>query len=90
MNTLLQQLNAIWTRLQPAQKLTMILVALGLLGGLAAIIYGSSRPDYRLLARDLDRGAVAEIVSQLEASRIDYRVVDGETAILVPAKDLYR
>lgn len=90
MNTLLQQLLGIWKRLEATQRVTIALVALGLIAGLGAIIYGSSRPDFRLLARDLDRGKVAEIAAQLESQNIPYRIVDNETAVLVPAKDLYR
>ncbi len=90
MNKLLQQLTVLWGRLLLAQKVTMIMATVGLLAVLGAIMYGASRPDYRLLVRDLTRGQVAEIASFLDTSRVPYQVADGETAILVPSKDLYR
>jgi flagellar M-ring protein FliF len=90
MNNLLQQLTALWGRLQATQRITIILVVGGLIVALGAIVYGSSRPDYRLLARDLNRAQVAEIAGYLDNAKVAYQVADGESAILVPSKDLYR
>lgn len=90
MNKLLQQLNALWAKLEPAQKLTVILVLLAFIGGGVAISYASTRPDLRLLARDLKPAQVAEIAAYLDSAHIAYRVSDHETAIMVPEKDLYR
>lgn len=90
MNKVLQQLTALWGRLQTAQKATLLLVALGLIGVFGALMYTATIPDYRLLARDLTSAQVAEIAGHLDSSRVSYRVSDGETAILVPSKDLYR
>jgi len=90
MNKLLQQLSVLWGRLLLAQKVTIIFAVGGLLAVLGVIIYGSAQTDYRLLARDLTRSQVAEIASFLDSNRVVFQVADGESAILVPAKDLYR
>ena len=90
MNKFLQQLNAMWGKLEVAQRATIILVALAFAAVAVAIGYGSTRPDLRLLARDLKPGQVAEIASYLEQAHVKYQVSDHETAILVPEKDIYR
>ena len=90
MNKFLQQLTMMWGKLEVAQKATIILVFLAFVGAATAIGYGTTRPDLRLLARDLKPGQVAEIASYLEQAHIPYQVTDHETAILVAEKDIYR
>ncbi len=90
MGNMLQQMSAIWARLEAAQRITLVLVCLGLALAITAISYGATRPDYRLLASGLSPGNVAKIAGELEAGNTAYRITDNETAILVPSKDLYR
>src|SRR3954467_1287118 len=90
MGKILQQLSAIWSRLEAPQRITVFLVGVGLVALAVAVGYGASRPDYRLLASGLSPARVAKIAGELESSHTAYRVTDGETAILVPSKDLYR
>jgi len=86
----LKQLAAIWSRLEAGQRITLVLVGIGFVVAAGVLSWGASQPDYRLLARDLRPGQVAEIAGHLESSHVPYRVTDSETAIMVPAKDLYR
>lgn len=90
MSKIWQQLVSIWSRLEVAQKATIILASLGLAILIGVLVMGATRPDYRLLAQGLSKSQVAEIASYLDASHVTYQVSDHETAILVPSKDLYR
>jgi flagellar M-ring protein FliF len=90
MSKIWQQLLTIWSRLEIAQRATIIMVIFAAIAGLSLMSYFAGKPDYRLLASDLSKGKVAEIVAFLDASKTSYQLADRETAILVPSKDLYR
>ena len=90
MSKIWQQLFAIWGRLEISQRATVVLVMLAFAGLAIGLGIAATRPDYRLLARDLTKGQVAEIAAYLDSSHVLYQVADRETAILVPSKDLYR
>lgn len=90
MSKIWQQLTAIWGRLETSQRATVVLVMLAFTALAVGLGLAATHPDYRLLARDLTKGQVAEIAAYLESSHVSYQVADRETAILVPSKDLYR
>jgi flagellar M-ring protein FliF len=90
MSKIWQQLTAIWGRLEISQRATVVLVMLAFTALAVGLGLAATRPDFRLLARDLTKGQVAEIAAYLESSHVSYQVADRETAILVPSKDLYR
>ncbi len=85
-----QQLVNIWSRLEIAQKGTIVLAGLGFLGLIIALAYTASRPDYRLLAKGLSKAQVAEIVAYLDANHIAYNVADNESAVMIPSQYLYK
>ncbi|MEK7412683.1 MAG: flagellar basal-body MS-ring/collar protein FliF, partial [Planctomycetota bacterium] len=85
-----QQLLNIWSRLEIAQKATIVLSALGAIALIAVLGVGATQPSYQLLARDLDRAKTAEIAAYLEQANIPYKVVDRDSAILVPSQHIYK
>jgi flagellar M-ring protein FliF len=85
-----QQLMNIWSRLEIAQKATIVLSALGAIALISVLSYGASQPSYQLLARDLTRAKSAEIAAFLEQQSIPYKIVDRDTAVLVPSQHIYR
>jgi flagellar M-ring protein FliF len=90
MSKLWQQLQMIWSRLEIAQRATVVFVMLAAVAGLGAMSYFAGRPDYRMLATELGKARVAEIVAYLDTNHISYQLADRDTTILVPGKDLYR
>ncbi len=90
MGRFIDQIKAIWGRLQTPQKATIVLVLLGLVGIFALVFYGATRPDFTVLASELSRAQATRIAAELDSRGIPYRMVDGETAVLVPSKDRYR
>ena len=89
MNTMLKQIRAIWDHLETPQRvsLIMIIVVFGAIVG--GIIYGTTRPDYRVLASELSNAKTAEIAAYLQSQNIAYKTADRETTILVPSAQLY-
>lgn len=85
-----QQLMNIWSRLEIAQKATIVLAGLGAIVLLGVLSYGATQPSYQLLARDLPRAKSAEIAAFLEQQNIPYKVVDRDSAVLVPSQHIYR
>ena len=85
-----QQLMQIWSRLEVAQKATIVLATLGAIALVVVLAWGASQPSYQLLARDLPRAKTAEIAAFLEQQNVPYRIVDSDSAVLVPSKYIYR
>jgi flagellar M-ring protein FliF len=85
-----QQLMNIWSRLEIAQKATIVLAGLGFLILVGTLSITASQPDYRLLAKGLSKSQVAEIVANLESNHIPYQVADNESAVMVPSQYLYK
>lgn len=85
-----QQLVNIWSRLEVAQKATIVLAMIGAIALAGFLGWGATQPNYQLLARDLDRAKAAEIAAYLEQNGIPYRVVDRDTAVLVPSQHIYK
>ena len=84
------QLMNIWSRLEIAQKATIILVGVGFLVLISTVSYTATRPDYRLLAKGLSKAQVAEIGAYLEANHIPYNVADNESSVMIPSQYLYK
>jgi flagellar M-ring protein FliF len=90
MSKIWQQLLNIWSRLEIAQRATIVLVMLGAVAGLVSMSYFVGKPSYRALASDLGQAQVAEIVAYLDTNHISYQLADRDSTVLVPSKDLYR
>ncbi len=85
-----QQLMTIWSRLEVAQKATIVLAGLGAIALVAFLTWGATQPSYQLLARDLTRAKSAEIAAFLEQQGVPYKIVDRDTAVLVPSQHIYK
>lgn len=90
MSKIWQQLVSIWSRLEIAQKATIVLAGLGVVVVVGILAFTATRPDYRMLAQGLTKSQVTEIAAYLDSAKVAYEVADRESAILVPSKDLYR
>ena len=84
------QLMNIWSRLEIAQRATIVLAGLGFLALIAVLVMSASQPDYRLLAKGLNKAQIAEIASYLDSNHIPYKVADNETSVMVPSQHLYK
>lgn len=63
--------------------------AFGSLGFVLWIAYAAATPDYRAAYRGLPEDEIARVADMLREERIDYKIGDGGTSILVPAPMVY-
>src|SRR5476651_1586059 len=90
MNNFLQSLLALWKQLGLNQRVSLVVAALAVAGGLTAIALWSQRPDYQLLYARLGDKDSAAIIGYLEAQNIPHEVTAGGTAVQVPASQVYK
>lgn len=84
-----EQLRLIWTRLPAPQRVFMLSVVAGLLVLLVLLGGWATREPYAVLYGDVDPAAASEIVQELDASKIKYKLQDGGRTLLVPKNVLY-
>lgn len=75
--------------LSRARQLTLAATAAGSLAFFLWLSTGTTGGDFRLLYRGLEQSEVAEIADALTSERIEYRLADGGTSILVPAPEVH-
>lgn len=75
--------------LSRARQLTLVATAAGSLAFFFWLSTGTTGADFRLLYRGLEQSEVAEIADALTSERIEYRLADGGTSILVPAPEVH-
>lgn len=84
-----RQLANVFLSQPPARRILFAAVGLGSLGLILGVSWWLERPIYRTLFSDLSAKDAAAIISQLRAEKVPYRLVQGGTAIEVPAERLY-
>ena len=90
MNSIFEQLTKIWGELTNAQKLTISVALLAVLGGLGALIYWSSKPQMKLLYGGMDPKDMSAVVNALDEEKIPYELTSGGKSIFVPAEKVYQ
>ncbi|MGH0033707.1 MAG: flagellar basal-body MS-ring/collar protein FliF [Myxococcota bacterium] len=86
------RLQDVWrqfTALPPARRAVLVATAAGSLGFFLWIALGQASPRFALLYSGLPEDQVAKVVDALAAERIDYRLEDGGTSVLVPASEVH-
>ncbi|MES2692800.1 MAG: flagellar basal-body MS-ring/collar protein FliF [Verrucomicrobiota bacterium] len=90
MKNFANSLVALWQQLGLNQRVSLMVAALAVAGGLVAVVLWSKRPDYQLLyARMGDKDAAA-VISYLQSQNIPHQVTAGGTAVQVPADQVYK
>jgi len=85
-----QSLLSLWKQLGLNQRVSLVVAALGVIGGLAALVIWSRQPDYQLLYGRLGEKDAAAIISQLQAQGIPHKVSNGGSTVYVPADQVYK
>ncbi len=83
-------LLALWKQLGANQRVSLVVAAIAVAGGLTAIILWSGRPDYQLLYARLGDKDAAGIISYLESQNIPHQVTAGGSAVEVPSNQVYK
>ena len=80
-----QQLSKIWQQLGLNQKVVIVISGLGVLAGLGALVFWTSRPSFALLyGRLSDPTEVGKMITALEEMKVPYKAGPGGTSIYVP------
>jgi flagellar M-ring protein FliF len=90
MKNFAQSLLDLWKQLGLNQRVSLIVAALAVTGGLVGVVLWSQRPDYQLLFGRLGEKDAASVISYLEQQNIPHEVTAGGSAVLVPANQVYK
>ncbi len=90
MKNFTQSLLDLWKQLGLNQRVSLVVAALAVLGGLIGVAIWSQRPDYQLLYARLSEKDAAAIIGQLQTQNIPHIVTAGGTAVQVPSDQVYK
>ena len=89
MGSLFKQVAAIWNKLGINQKVSLLLVALGVIAGGVVLVCLARQPSYELLYSDLEEKDMAQVVGFLKDSKVPYQISAGGKALMVPEGQKY-
>ena len=84
----LTQAREVWTRLSPNQRFGMVGVTFISIAGMIALLIWAQRPKYEVLYSRLDEDDSANIVMELGAENIPYKVEQNGTVLLIPSDEI--
>lgn len=90
MKNFLQSLLDLWKHLGVNQRVSLVVAALAVTGGLIGVVLWSQRPDYQLLYARLGEKDAAAVISYVESQNIPHKVTAGGSAVQVPANMVYK
>ncbi len=90
MKNILQSLGTLWSHLGANQRVSLVIAAMVVVAGLAALVSWSRRPDYQLLYGRLGEKDAAAVISYLQSNNIPHRIEAGGGAVFVPAEQVHR
>lgn len=75
--------------LSPAQRLTMIMIFALTIVGTIAVIKWATKPDFAVLASDLDPVDAQAMLEELRAYNVPYQIEQGGKSIMIPRAQVY-
>jgi len=78
------QLAAIWKQLGAAQRLSVVIATVGVVGGLVGLALWTSRIDYALLYGKLSDSESSRVIAALDEAKVPYKIGTGGSSISVP------
>jgi len=90
MKNFTQSLLDLWKQLGLNQRVSLIVAAVAVIGGLVGVVLWTQRPDYQLLYARLGEKDAAAVIGYLESQNIPHQVTAGGTAVQVPANMVYK
>lgn len=82
----LTQARDLWAKLSPNQKFAMVGVSFATIIGMIVLLVWVQRPKYEVLYSRLGADDADNIVMQLDADKVPYKLEQNGTAILVPSQ----
>lgn len=90
MKNFTQSLLDLWKQIGLNQRISLIVAAVAVAGGLAAVVLWSQRPDYQLLYARMGEKDAAAVISHLQSQNIPHQVTAGGTAVQVPSHMVHK
>jgi flagellar M-ring protein FliF len=90
MKNFTQSLIDLWKQLGVNQRVSLVVAAIAVFGGLVGVVLWSQRPDYQLLYARLGEKDTSAIISHLQTLNIPHQVTAGGTAVMVPANMVHK
>lgn len=90
MKNFTQSLLELWKQLGLNQRVSLIVAALAVVGGLVGVVLWSQRPDYQLLYARMGEKDAAAIISHLQSQNIPHQLTAGGTAVQVPTNMVHK
>ena len=90
MKNFTQSLFDLWKQLGLNQRVSLMVAALAVAGGLVGVALWSQRPDYQLLYARMGEKDAAAVISHLQTQNIPHQVTAGGTAVQVPTNVVHK
>lgn len=90
MKNFAQSLLDLWKQLGLNQRVSLIVAALAVIGGLVGVVLWSQRPDMQLLYARMGEKDAAAVISYLQSQNIPHQVSAGGTTVMVPSDKVYK
>lgn len=90
MKSFFQSLGPLWQQLGLNQRVSLIVAALAVVGGLVAIAAWSRRPDFQLLYAGLGEKDASAVISHLQAQNIPHQIAAGGGTVHVPSDQVHK
>jgi flagellar M-ring protein FliF len=90
MKNFTQSLLDLWKQLGLNQRVSLVVAALAVVGGLIGVVLWSQRPDMQLLYARMGEKDAAAIISHLQSQNIPHQVSGGGTTVHVPSDKVYK
>lgn len=90
MKNFTQSLLELWKQLGLNQRVSLVVAALAVVGGMIGVALWSQRPDYQLLYARLSEKDAAAVISHLQTQNIPHQVTAGGTAVQVPTNMVHK
>jgi flagellar M-ring protein FliF len=87
---LLVRLKGFSGSLTTRQLVSLVLAFVTVVGLVIGTAFWMNRPSYTLLFEDMDQAALAEVVTRLDAQKVDYELVPGGRGVRVPTTQVDR
>jgi len=90
MKNFAQSLLDLWKQLGLNQRVSLVVAALAVAGGLIGVVLWSQRPDMQLLYARMGEKDAAAVISYLQSQNIPHQISAGGTTVMVPSDKVYK
>lgn len=90
LDQLLTRVQGFSGSLTTRQLVSLALAFVTVVGLVGSTAFWMTRPTYTLLFEDMDQAALAEVVTKLDAQKVDYELVPGGRGVRVPTSQVDR